>query len=206
MVVKRTIDITSSVIGLVLLAIPFALIAIIIKLDSKGPAFFRQERAGKNSKPFIIWKFRTMVDGAIDIGLGISTAQDDMRITSVGRFLRVLSLDELPQLINVLRGEMSLVGPRPTFMYQVELYTPEQLHRMDMKPGVTSWAAINGRNAITWEERIHLDLWYIHHKSLALDLRILVKTLWVAFVSRDGVYDARGANDDFTQVVPEKHR
>ena len=206
MIVKRTIDITFSVIGLVLLAIPFALIAIIIKLDTRGPAFFRQERAGKDGKPFIIWKFRSMVDGAINTGLGHTTARHDERITSVGRVLRVLSLDELPQLINVLKGEMSLVGPRPTFLYQVDLYTPEQHHRLDVKPGITSWAAINGRNAITWEERIHLDLWYVRHQSLALDLRILVKTLWVAFVSRDGVYDPRGANDDFTLAVDEKHQ
>ncbi len=164
--VKRFLDIVVSIVGLALLAIPFALIALAIKLDSKGPVFFKQERVGKDGKRFICWKFRTMIEGAINQGLGVTVAQDDPRITRVGRFLRNWGLDELPQLINVLKGEMSLVGPRPTFPYQVEQYNAFQRRRLEVKPGITGWALVNGRNRVPWEERIKLDVWYVDHWSL----------------------------------------
>jgi lipopolysaccharide/colanic/teichoic acid biosynthesis glycosyltransferase len=137
-----------------------------------------------------------MVDGAVNLGLGYQTSRDDARITRIGIGLRKLSLDELPQFFNVLTGQMSLIGPRPTLMYQVEQYTPEQRRRLEARPGITSWASVNGRNRLSWADRIKMDVWYVDNWSLWLDARILLKTFWVAFVTQDGVY-AEGANDDF---------
>lgn len=195
---KRILDVAVSLVGMFLMAVPLALICLLIKIESPGPVFFRQERIGKGGKPFNIWKFRTMVDGAVNMGLGYTTGPGDQRITRVGHVLRQLSLDEVPQLINVLLGDMCLVGPRPTLGYQVEQYDAEQRHRLDMRPGVTSWAAVNGRNALSWEERIVLDVWYVRHWSLWLDLKILAKTPWVALVTRKGIYGTNGINDDFS--------
>lgn len=197
LLVKRLLDIAVSAVGLAVLAAPFALIALAIKLDSRGPVFFRQERVGKDGKRFICWKFRTMIEGAINQGLGVTIARDDPRITRVGRFLRNWGLDELPQLINVLKGEMSLVGPRPTFPYQVALYNDFQKRRLEVKPGITGWALVNGRNRLPWEERIKLDVWYVDHWSLWLDVKILLKTLWVVLITREGLYGEGGINDDF---------
>jgi|GEM_PF-665444 len=202
---KRFLDIVVSVVGLALLALPFALIALAIKLDSKGSVFFKHERVGKDGKRFICWKFRTMIEGAINQGLGVTVAQDDPRITRVGRFLRNWGLDELPQLINVLKGEMSLVGPRPTFPYQVEQYNAFQRRRLEVKPGITGWALVNGRNRLPWEERIKLDVWYVDHWSLWLDLKILLKTLWVVLVTREGLYGEGGINDDFRRGSQPQH-
>lgn len=196
-IVKRGLDITLSVLGLVVLAVPLALIALAIKHDSRGPVFFRQPRVGKGGRHFVPVKFRTMVEGAIDQGLGTTVAEDDTRLTRLGAFLRRWALDELPQLWNVLRGEMSLVGPRPTFPYQVERYDELQRRRLEVRPGITGWAQINGRNAIGWPERIELDVWYVDNASLALDLKILLKTFWLAFVVRGGVYGPAGVNQDF---------
>lgn len=198
LIIKRLIDMLASLIGLILLALPFALIALPIKLDSKGPVFFRQERVGLNGRVFKTWKFRTMVEGAVKQGLGYNVAKDDPRITRVGRFLRAWGLDELPQLINVMRGEMSIVGPRPTLKYQVEQYNDFQRQRLLVKPGITGWALIHGRNLLTWEERIKYDVWYVHHWSLWLDLWIMLKTIWVVLIKREGVYGPAGINDDFT--------
>ncbi len=153
-VIKRTFDLIASLVGLILLAIPFALIALAIKLDSKGPVFFRQERVGKDGRIFKPWKFRTMVVGAVEQGLGYNVAKDDLRITGVGRFLREWGLDELPQLINVLRGEMSPVSLRPTLKYQVDHYDDSQRRRLLVKPGIAGWALIHGRNLPSWKERI----------------------------------------------------
>ena len=196
--IKRAIDLGVSSIGLILLAFPFVLIALAIKLDSRGPVFFRQERVGQHGRLFRPWKFRTMVVGAVEQGLGYNVAKDDPRITRVGRFLREWGLDELPQLINVLRGEMSLVGPRPTLPYQVERYDSFQRRRLLVKPGITGWALIHGRNLLTWEERIKYDVWYAEHWSIWLDLWILLKTIWVVLIKREGVYGPEGINDDFT--------
>jgi lipopolysaccharide/colanic/teichoic acid biosynthesis glycosyltransferase len=160
---------------------------ILIKLDSKGPIFFKQERVGKDGYPFQIFKFRTMVEGAVHMGAGYLIEKDDFRITRVGKFLRRTSLDELPQLINILRGEMSLVGPRPTLRYQVEQYDDWQKRRLLVKPGVTGWAQIHGRNELSWNERIEYDIWYLEHWSVSLDLKILMKTLWVV-LKRKGLY------------------
>ena len=204
LVAKRATDIVVSLFGLALLALPFAAIAVAIKLDSRGAVFFRQERAGKDGRPFRVWKFRTMVVGAIRQGLGVTVARDDERITRVGRFLRSFGIDELPQLLNVLTGEMSLVGPRPTFLYHVKYYDAEQRKRLLMKPGITSLAVVSGRNALSWEERIKLDVWYVEHWSLGLDLRTLLATLWVVLVTRRGVYAEDGANDLFAPPPEEE--
>ncbi len=194
---KRALDVVLSGMGLIVLAVPFALIAVAIKLDARGPVFFRHPRVGKDGVPFVPLKFRTMVAGAMDQGLGTSVSEGDARITRVGRFLRLWALDELPQLWNVLRGEMSLVGPRPTFAYQVERYNGFQRRRLEVRPGITGWAQINGRNAISWPERIELDVWYVDRASLGLDLTILVKTMWLAFIVRHGIYGRSGVNEDF---------
>ncbi len=201
---KRVLDVGVSALGLVVLAVPFALIALAIKLDDGGPVFFRQERVGLHGSRFRVWKFRTMVVGAEKQGLGVTVAQDDPRITRVGRFLRDFGLDELPQLINVLVGEMSLVGPRPTLPYQVEHYNERQRRRLTVKPGITSLAVVSGRNALSWRERIELDLQYIENWSLWLDLKILLKTPWVVLVKREGLYGPEGVNDPF--VSPSAHQ
>lgn len=198
---KRGIDISVSLIWLVLLSLPFVLIAVAIKLESRGPVFFRQRRAGRHGDVFVIWKFRTMVDGAARKGLGARIVKDDARITRIGKVLRALSIDELPQIINVLTGDMSLIGPRPTLVRQVEAYNSHQRRRLEVRPGITSWASVNGRNRLPWAERIEMDIWYVDNLSLWLDIKILFKTLWVAFVTRDGVY-AEGANDDFGATTP----
>jgi lipopolysaccharide/colanic/teichoic acid biosynthesis glycosyltransferase len=203
-IAKRGLDVTASVLGLVVLAFPFSVAALAIKLDSKGPVFFRQERAGKDGKPFRVWKFRTMVVGAIRQGLGVTVARGDTRITRVGRSLRNLGLDELPQLLNVLTGKMSLVGPRPTFLYHVRHYDSVQRKRLLMKPGITSLAVVSGRNALSWAERIELDVWYVEHWSFGLDLRILLATLWVVLITRRGVYAEDGANDPFAPPPEEE--
>jgi exopolysaccharide biosynthesis polyprenyl glycosylphosphotransferase len=188
---KAAIDRVGAAVALVALAPALATIAAIIKLDSPGPILYRQERIGRRGRPFGFLKLRTMVVGAEHQGLRWEVSKDDPRITRVGHLLRRYSLDELPQLINVLRGEMSFVGPRPTLAYQVERYTPWQRRRLEVKPGLTGWAQVNGRNAIDWDERIELDIWYIDHWSLALDFRILLRTPR-ALVAPEGLYGREG--------------
>jgi lipopolysaccharide/colanic/teichoic acid biosynthesis glycosyltransferase len=195
--IKRGLDIALSGVGLVVLAVPLGLIGLAIKLDSRGPVLFRHPRVGRGGTMFVPLKFRTMVEGAMERGLGTTVSEADDRVTRVGGFLRRWALDELPQLWNVLAGQMSLVGPRPTFDYQVELYDDFQRRRLEVRPGITGWAQINGRNAIDWPERIELDVWYVDNATLWLDLRILLKTFWLAFVVRDGLYGRDGVNPDF---------
>lgn len=197
-VLKRVIDTALSAIGLVILALPLALIWLIIELDSRGPVLYKQVRVGRNGRLFVPYKFRTMIVGAENTGLMLNVTADDPRITRVGRFLRTWGLDELPQLVNVLKGEMSLVGPRPTLPYQVERYDENQMRRLLVKPGLTGWALVHGRNAIGWRERISLDLWYVDHWSIWLDLAILLRTIWVVLVTREGVYGEGSVNDEFT--------
>jgi len=197
-VLKRIIDVLISGIGLIILFPIFAIIGILIKLDSKGPVFFIQERVGKNGKIFRAYKLRTMVDNAEKMGLGYEMKKDDERITRIGKYLR-WGIDELPQLINVFRGEMSLVGPRPTLPYQVEKYSKREKRRLEVKPGITGWALVNGRNILSWPERIKLDIWYIDHWSLWLDLKILFKTIWVVILTREGVYGKDGVNRGYSE-------
>lgn len=195
---KRATDIVVSVIGLAFLAPVFLIIAAAIKLDSPGPVFFRQERVGKNGRIFRIFKFRTMVQNATEHPLGYHTNEHDPRVTRVGRFLRAYSLDELPQFFNILVGDMSLVGPRPTLPYQVEKYNDFQRRRLLVPPGVTGLAQVNGRNQLTWPERIERDVWYVDHWSYGLDLKILWQTLGVV-IRREGVYN-EGIPDEISQV------
>ncbi len=162
---------------LLLLASPLlALAALAIRLESRGPVFYRQQRVGRDGEPFELWKLRTMVPGAESMGAGIYIVDGDARITRVGRLLRRFSLDELPNLVNVLKGDMAIVGPRPTVREQVDRYTERQRRRLEVKPGITGWAQINGRTSLPWPDRIELDVWYVEHRSLRLDLRILTKT------------------------------
>jgi len=197
LILKRIFDILASGIALVALLPIFVVIGIFIKLDSKGPVFFIQERVGKDGKIFRAYKLRTMIDNAEKIGLGYEIAKDDNRITRMGKYLR-WGIDELPQLINVFKGEISLVGPRPALPHQVEKYSKQERRRLEVKPGITGWALINGRNRLTWPERIKLDIWYIDHWSLWLDLKILSKTIWVVIFTREGVYGKDGINWDYS--------
>lgn len=179
--VKRIIDVLWSLYGLVVCIPIFAAAALVVKLDSEGPAFFALNAAGMGGCSFRQWKFRTMVNGARENGDRFETYAYDPRITRVGRFLRRWSIDELPQLWNVLRGDMSLVGPRPTFLEVAAKYSPEQSRRLAMRPGITGLAQVSGRNALSWEERIPLDIYYVEHSSLAMDLRILALTVPALF-------------------------
>jgi lipopolysaccharide/colanic/teichoic acid biosynthesis glycosyltransferase len=172
----RAADLAIAAVALALLSPVLLAAAIAIKLESRGPVFYRQRRVGRDGHIFELYKLRTMRQGADPVGVGTAVTAEDPRVTRVGRFLRRFSLDELPNLINVLRGEMRIVGPRATLPAQVELYTPRQLRRLDLRPGVTGWAQIHGRAGIPWEERIELDVWYVEHRSLGLDLKILAKT------------------------------
>lgn len=185
--IKRAVDIVVSLSGLILLLPFLGVIAAAIKIDDPGPVFFRQERSGKDGCIFRVYKFRSMVVDAEKKGAGVFVEENDSRITRMGKMLRHTSLDELPQLINVLKGEMSLVGPRPTLPYQVERYDERQRRRLEVKPGITGWAQVNGRNALTWPERIELDLWYVDNWSLWLDLKILWRTFLIV-AKREGIY------------------
>lgn len=186
---KHLLDRIVAVVALILLSPVLALIMLAIKLDSRGPVFFLQERIGKEGRRFRIIKFRTMIHNAIQYGKGIFVEPGDSRITCVGRFLRRFSLDEIPQFINVLRGEMSLIGPRPTLEYQVQQYDDFQRKRLALRPGITGLAQVRGRNDLSWPERIVLDVWYIENWSFSLDLRILLQTIAVVF-SKNGLYTA----------------
>jgi lipopolysaccharide/colanic/teichoic acid biosynthesis glycosyltransferase len=172
----RAADLVIAAVGLVLTAPLLLAAAIAIKLESRGPAIYRQRRVGRDGVIFELFKLRTMTQGADPVGVGTAVTAEDPRVTRVGRILRRFSLDELPNLVNVLRGEMRIVGPRATLPTQVELYTPRQLRRLDLRPGVTGWAQIHGRTGIPWEERIELDVWYVEHRSVRLDLKILART------------------------------
>ncbi len=184
---RRALGAVVAAAGLVVLSPVLLAAAIAIKLDSRGPIFYRQRRAGLDGAPFELWKLRTMRPGADPVGVGTPVYEDDPRVTPVGAFLRRLSLDELPNLINVVKGELALVGPRPTLEAQVELYTPHQRRRLEVRPGITGWAQVNGRAGIPWEERIELDVWYVDNRSALLDLRILLRTARLLFTGH-GLY------------------
>ena len=173
--------------GLALASPLLAVAALAIRLESPGPVIYRHTRIGLGGAPFELWKLRTMVEGAEKIGAGLYIETDDPRITRVGKLLRRYSLDERPNLVNVLRGEMAIVGPRPTVAEQVDRYTPRQRRRLEVKPGITGWAQVNGLLSLSWPERIELDVWYVEHRSLALDLRILARTVRLLVTGR-GLY------------------
>ncbi len=173
---KRALDLLVAVPALVIASPLLVIAAIAIKLDSRGPVFYLARRVGLDGEEFDLWKLRTMHTGNDPVGVGTPVLAGDARVTRVGGFLRRFSLDELPNLINVIRGEMSVVGPRPTLAAQVDDYTPHQRRRLEVKPGLTGWAQVNGRAGIPWDERIELDVWYVEHRSLGLDVRILART------------------------------
>ena len=201
-VLKRLLDIVGSLVGLVLLAVPMLLIALAIRLESRGPALFRQRRAGWRGRPFTMLKFRTMRADVDPYGGSPHSAQDP-RLTRVGRFLRRTSLDELPQLLNVLVGQMSLVGPRPLYERQAALWDPRQRRRLEVRPGLTGYAQAYGRAAVTIEEKIEMDVHYVEHRSLWTDLRVIARTIMNMFrggevyeqrYSKDRQYEADGAS------------
>jgi lipopolysaccharide/colanic/teichoic acid biosynthesis glycosyltransferase len=174
--VNRAVDVAGASVALALASPALALAALAVKLDDGGPVLYRQRRVGLHGREFELVKLRTMVVGAEREGAGWAVNEGDPRITRVGRLLRRLSLDELPQLWNVVRGDMSLIGPRPTLSYQVERYTARQRRRLEVKPGITGWAQIHGRARLPWDERIELDVWYVEHRSPWVDVRILLRT------------------------------
>lgn len=183
LLVKRLIDFIGTLVGLVVLSPLIALIALLVRVNMGAPVLFRQVRPGLHGKPFVLYKFRTMRDLRDAEG---RLLPDEQRLTRLGAFLRSTSLDELPELFNVLKGDMSLVGPRPLLMEYLPRYTPEQTRRHEVKPGITGWAQINGRNALSWEEKFKLDVWYVDNWSLWLDLKILAITFWKV-LKREGI-------------------
>jgi lipopolysaccharide/colanic/teichoic acid biosynthesis glycosyltransferase len=174
--VNRAADMVLASLGLALTSPLIGAAALAVKLEDRGPVLYRQRRVGKAGEEFELLKIRTMVVGAESLGSGYTVDKGDSRITRTGRILRRLSIDELPQLWNVVRGDMSVIGPRPTLRYQVERYTPRQRRRLEVKPGITGWAQIHGRAALPWEDRIELDVWYVEHRSPKVDLEILART------------------------------
>jgi sugar transferase EpsL len=172
---KRVLDIALSLIAIVVFSPLVLVVGLLVRLFLGAPIFFRQTRPGFKGRPFDLYKFRTMTDERDVAG---NLLPDEKRLNRFGRFLRGISLDELPELINVLKGEMSLVGPRPLLVEYLDRYTPEQARRHEVRPGITGWAQVNGRNAISWEQKFALDVWYVDHRTLALDLKILGLTVW----------------------------
>lgn len=192
---KRFFDFLIALIALIILFIPLLIVAIIIKLDSKGPIIFKQERLGKDGKVFKIWKFRSMCVGAEKQGSGVYSFKGDRRVTRMGQIIRATSIDELPQLINILKGDMALIGPRPALTYHpwpYEQYTDHQKHMFDVLPGVTGWAQVNGRKEVPWPQRIELNVWYAQNISLRLDTKIFFMTIFKV---------ATNANNENTSVT-----
>jgi lipopolysaccharide/colanic/teichoic acid biosynthesis glycosyltransferase len=180
----RAFDIVVAAFALAILSPLLVIAAIAIKLTSSGPVVYRQRRVGLGGREFEMWKLRTMVQGSDPVGVGKIVFRDDPRVTAPGRLLRRTSLDEIPNFVNVLRGEMAIVGPRPTIKAQVDDYTAHQKRRHKVLPGITGWAQVQGRAGIPWEERIELDVWYVDHRSPLLDLRILARTAWLVFTGQ----------------------
>ena len=184
---KRALDLTVAGLALAASSPVLALAALLIRLESRGHPIYRQRRVGMGGRPFEVYKLRSMVSGAEAMGAGLAVDEGDARITRVGAVLRRTSIDELPNLVNVVRGEMSLVGPRPTVQVQVDQYTERQRGRLAVRPGITGWAQVHGRASLPWHERIELDLWYIEHASLRLDLQVLLRTARMV-LGGDGLY------------------
>jgi lipopolysaccharide/colanic/teichoic acid biosynthesis glycosyltransferase len=200
-VIRRAIDLLGGALLLLLSAPAMAVAALAIRLESPGHPIYRQRRIGKDGRPFDLLKLRTMVDGAEHVGAGLAVNENDPRITRVGAFLRRTSLDELPNLLNVVRGDMSFIGPRPTIPVQVEQYTERQRGRLAIKPGITGWAQVHGRASLPWGERIELDIHYIEHRSLALDLRILRRTLAIV-LGGSGLYKGQSGGWEGESSAP----
>lgn len=186
--VKRFLDVTASFLGLVLLSPLLLAVSLLIKIDSRGPVIFRQKRIGRNGKVFEIYKFRSMCVGAEKTGSGVYSGKGDARVTRIGKILRATSIDELPQLLNILKGEMSFVGPRPPLTYhpwKYEEYTDFQKRMFEVRPGITGWAQVNGRKDVEWHKRIELNVWYVDHMSLLLDIKIMFMTAFKVLTNAD---------------------
>lgn len=186
--VKRFLDVTASFLGLVLLFPLLLTVSILIKIDSRGPVIFRQKRIGRNGKVFEIYKFRSMCVGAEKTVSGVYSGKGDARVTRIGKILRATSIDELPQLLNILKGEMSFVGPRPPLTYhpwKYEEYTDFQKRMFEVRPGITGWAQVNGRKDVEWHKRIELNVWYVDHMSLLLDIKIMFMTAFKVLTNAD---------------------
>jgi len=192
--VKRTIDLFAGIAGLVILSPVLAILAIIIRAKLGSPILFRQQRPGLGGRGFVIYKFKTMTDQYDAAG---RLLPDEQRLPTLGRFLRSTSLDELPELINVLKGDMSIVGPRPLMMKYLDRYTPEQARRHEVKPGITGWAQINGRNAISWEDKFKLDVWYVDNWNIWLDIKIILKSIWMVTTRQGVTQQDRATVDEF---------
>ncbi len=193
---KRLFDFLGACAALVALGIPFFITAFLIRIDSRGPVFFIQERVGKDGRIFRMLKFRTMVENAANMGRGIEVEKNDFRITKIGRVLRRFGIDELPQLLNILKGEMSFVGPRPGLQHQAAQYSALERKRLLVKPGIANMPMLKGWNTLSWKERIQWDIWYIEHWSFLLDLKILFYTT-IIVLSGKGQYGAKGVVEDY---------
>ena len=190
MPIKRFFDIILSFLGIIILSPLMLITAVAVKLDSKGPVIFKQERLGLHGNVFFIYKFRSMCQGAEHTGTGVYSSADDVRVTRVGKIIRATSIDELPQLFNILKGDMSFIGPRPPLTYhpwELSEYTDEQLHMFDVRPGITGWAQINGRKDVEWHKRIDLNCWYVDNISLLLDIKIIFVTVFKVLKNEDNV-------------------
>ena len=188
--IKRMLDVVIATLTLIILSPLMAFTAAAVKLESDGPAIFKQDRLGLNGKVFKIYKFRSMCQGAEHTGTGVYSGADDMRVTKVGKIIRATSIDELPQLFNILKGDMSFIGPRPPLTYHpwdISEYTKEQLHMFDVRPGITGWAQVNGRKDVEWHKRIELNCWYVDHMSFWLDVKILFTTVIKVLKNEDNV-------------------
>lgn len=186
--IKRALDILVSLAVLVIGAIPMALVILAIRLETPGPAIFKQKRIGRNGEVFDFYKFRSMCVGAEHTGSGVYSDKNDTRVTRVGKFIRATSIDELPQLVNILKGDMSLIGPRPPLTYHpwpLEEYTKEQLRMFEVRPGITGWAQVNGRKCVEWNHRIELNVWYVDHVSFLLDMKIFFLTIYKVLRNAD---------------------
>lgn len=188
--IKRMLDVVIAALTMIFLSPLMAFTAVAVKLESDGPAIFKQDRLGLNGKVFKIYKFRSMCQGAEHTGTGVYSGADDMRVTKVGKIIRATSIDELPQLFNILKGDMSFIGPRPPLTYHpwdISEYTKEQLHMFDVRPGITGWAQVNGRKDVEWHKRIEFNCWYVDHMSFWLDIKILFTTVIKVLKNEDNV-------------------
>ena len=202
---KRIIDFLIAFFALIVLAVPMGIVAALIKITSPGPVLFKQDRLGLNGKVYKIYKFRSMCVGAEKMGSGVYSDDGDPRVTKIGKIMRATSVDELPQLVNILKGEMSFVGPRPPLTYHpwnIEDYTKEQLRMFEVRPGITGWAQVNGRKTVEWNNRIRLNVWYVDNCSLLLDLKILFLTVYKVLKNEDNenVGATVEANDKDTET------
>ena len=204
---KRLIDVILSIIGIVVLSPIYLITALLIKVESNGPIIFKQERLGKDGEIFKIYKFRSMCVGAEKKGSGVYSGKNDSRVTKVGKIIRATSIDELPQFFNILKGDMSIIGPRPALTYhpwKYEEYTEKQKHMFDVRPGITGWAQVNGRKEVAWPKRIELNAWYVDNISFLLDLKIFFMTIFKVFTNADNENTTKTASTANTIVKDEK--